>query len=612
MKNKEIAEIFNNIATFLEMKEENFFKVRAYRKAAENIESLGEDIADLRKEGRLSGIPGIGQALEEKISEYLDTGRMKAYEELKKEFPESLLEMVNIPSVGPKKAKLFYQQLKIKSIEELKEAAEDRRLLGLPGIQEKTVENILHGIKILKEGQERMNLALATRVAESFVDALKKLPEVKRISPAGSLRRMKETIRDIDILVDSSSPAKVMEAFVSLPQVKEIVSHGETKSSVLTQDHVQVDLRVVDSHCYGAALLYFTGSKNFNVRLRQVAIKKKTKLSEYGLFSIKGKQEKFLAGKTEEDMLRVLGLPSIPPELREDIGEARLFSSAQVGAGLGPVPSIKGQTQGLPLPKLIEITDIRGELHAHSTWSDGRNSIAEMAQAAQERGYEYIAITDHSPSLRVAGGVAVSDLKKKKKQIDELNGRFKNFRILYGTEVEIDSDGNLDYNDATLSEFDIVIAAIHSGFEQSKFKLTQRLLKAIQNKYVHIIAHPTGVHLGKRDPYEIDFKEICKAASDTQTFLEINSFPLRLDLNSANVYFAKNQGVKFVINTDAHGLEHLDFMKYGIAVARRGWLEAKDVFNTLSLQPMLKAIHPPPSSLSVRQVPHKGGMRSII
>jgi len=571
MKNKEIVEIFNNIATFMEMKDENFFKVRAYRKAAENIEALSEDISALRNEGRLSSLPGIGKALEEKIGEYLDGGRIRVYEELKREFPQSLLEVMNIPSVGPKTAKALYQKLKIKSVDELRKAAEDGKLTGLPGIKEKTIENILNGIKILKEGQERMNLGLATRTAESFLNALKKLPEVKRISPAGSLRRMKETIRDIDILVDSTKPAKVMDTFVKLPQVKEIINHGETKSSVLTQDNVQVDLRVVDSHCYGAALLYFTGSKNFNVKLRQLAIKRKMKVSEYGIFSVKGKTEKFLAGKTEEEILKILDLPYVAPELREDMGEAEIFGAKR-------------------LPQLIEMNDIRGELHSHSTWSDGKNSIAEMAQAAQARGYEYIAITDHSPGLRVAGGVSIPDLKQKKKEIDALNGKLKNFRILYGTEVEIDSSGNLDYNDNVLNEFDIVIAAIHRGFEQGKAKLTQRLLKAINNKYVRVIAHPTGVHLGKRDPYEIDFKEICKAAVDTNTFLEINSFPVRLDLNSTNVYFAKNHGVRFAINTDAHSLEHLDFMPYGVAIARRGWLEAKDVFNTLTLNQILKEI----------------------
>jgi len=581
MKNKEIAQIFNNIATLLEMKDENFFKIRAYRKAAENIESLSEDIADVCKERRLSAIPGVGQALAEKIGEYVDTGRIKAYENLKKEIPESLLTLVEIPSIGPKTAKLFYQHLKIRDIDELKKAAEAGRLLGLPGVKEKTIEKILSGINILREGQERMNLGVAARVADSFLEALKKLPEVKQISAAGSLRRMKETIRDIDVLVDSTKPAKVMEAFVGLPQVKEIIGHGETKSSVLTNENVQVDLRVVDSHCYGAALLYFTGSKNFNVKLRQLAIKKKMKVSEYGIFSIKGKGEKFLAGKTEEDVLKVLGLPYIPPELREDIGEIELFSRMEhVGA-----------TDQPPLPDLIDITDIRGELHAHSIWSDGKNSIAEMARAAQARGYEYIAITDHSPSLRVAGGVSVSDLKKKKKEVDTLNKKLKNFQVLYGTEVEIDSDGNLDYNDATLSEFDLVIAAVHSGFEQSQAKLTKRLLKAIKNKYVRVIAHPTGVHLGKREPYDIDFKEICQAAVDTNTFLEINSFPVRLDLNSANVYFAKSHGVKFTINTDAHSLEHLDFMKFGVAIARRGWLEAKDVLNTLLLRQLLKEIN---------------------
>ncbi len=575
MHNKNIAKIFNNIATFLEMKGENIFKIKAYRKAAENIESLAEDIVHVRQENRLGDIPGIGQALAEKIGEYLDTGKVKAYEELKEELPEGLLQMTEIPSVGPKTAKLLYDQLKIKDVENLKQAAEAGKLLGLPGIKEKTVENILHGVKLLKEGQERMHLGTATRVAQGFVETLKKLKEVKQISTAGSLRRMKETIRDIDILVDSDDPKAVMAAFVGLPQVKEVNNHGETKSSVMTEDNVQVDLRVVDSHCYGAALLYFTGSKNFNIKLRQIAIKKKMKISEYGVFALRGDKEKFLAGKTEEECLKVLDLPFIPPELREEIGEVKLFSTATT-------------YEVMAVPKLVEIGDIQGDLHAHSTWSDGRNTIEEMARAAQAKGYSYIAITDHSPGLRVAGGVSVADLKKKKNEIEKLNERLKNFRVLFGTEVEIDSNGDLDYNDATLKEFDVVIAAIHSGFTQSKTQLTKRLLKAVTHPCVNIIAHPTGIHLGKREAYEIDFKEICRAAVEHNTFLEINSFPIRLDLNSNNVYYAKELGARFTINTDAHAVDQLEYIPLGVGVARRGWLTAEDVANTLSLKNILK------------------------
>jgi DNA polymerase (family 10) len=346
---------------------------------------------------------------------------------------------------------------------------------------------------------------------------------------------------------------------------------GDTKSSILTKENVQVDLRVVEAKSFGAALLYSTGSKNFNVKLRQLAMKKNMKVNEYGVFLITGGTEKCVASKTEEECLKVLGLPYIDPELREDIGEAELFTGAKC-------------------PTLVEVKDIKGEVHVHSIWSDGRNTIAEMVEAAKARGYEYLAISDHSPKLRIAGGVSPEDLKKKKKEIDQLNSKLKDFTVLFGTEVEIDSEGNLDYNDKILSEFDVVIAAIHSGFEQPREQLTRRIIKACQSKHVDIIAHPTGVNIGKRDPYDIDLKEICKVAVDTNTFLEINASPMRLDLNSANSYFARSQGVKFVINTDAHSINHFDFLKFGVAVARRGWLTKKHVMNTLSWPELKKAM----------------------
>ncbi len=570
MKNSEIANLLDRMGMLLEIKDDNVFKIRAYHKAAENITALAEDIEALYRENRLFEIPGVGKAIKEKIAEYLDTGKMQAYEELTHEIPESLLDVVNIPSLGPKKAKLFWEKLNITSVAQLRQAAEEGKLLGLPGIKAKTIENIIRGIKVVQEGQERMNLGRATQIAEQFVDALKKLPEVKAIVVAGSLRRMRETIRDIDILIDSVNPRKVMEIFVHLPQVKQINVHGDTKSSILTKENVQVDLRVVEPKSFGAALLYFTGSKNFNVKLRQIAIKKSMRVNEYGIFRVAASargasagREKCVASRTEEECLKSLGLAYIPPELREDIGESELFGGGKI-------------------PKLIELKDIKGDLHTHSTYSDGRNTIAQMAKGAQGLGYEYLALSDHSPRLRVAGGVSVEDLKRKKKEIDDLNCQLKDFRILFGTEVEIDTMGDLDYNDKILSEFDIVIAAIHSGFEQSRMQLTQRLVKACQNRYVTAIAHPTGVHLGKREPYDIDFKEVCKAAVDTNTFLEINAFPIRLDLNSVNVYFARQQGVKFVINSDSHAVGHLPFMKFGVAVARRGWLTKQDVMNTLS------------------------------
>lgn len=576
MKNKDVADILERMGTLLEIKGEIVFKTRAYYKAAETIANLPEDIETVRKEDRLTEIPGIGKALAEKIAQYLDTGRMKAYEELTRDVPEGLLEVVHIPSIGPKKAKLFFDHLKVKSAADLRKAVEAGKLAGLPGIQEKTVENIRRGIRIVQEGRERMHLGTATQVAEEFVAALKKLPEVKEIVAAGSLRRGRETVRDIDILVDSINPQRVMDVFVHLPQVKSVNAHGETKSSVLTRNNVQVDIRVVEPKSFGAALLYFTGSKDFNIKLRQIAVKKDMKVSEYGIFPIgvKGEQEKLLAGKTEADCFKALGLPYVPPEMREEFGEEEIF----------------GRGTKFCAPALIELKDIQGDLHVHSTWSDGHNTIAQMAQAAAAKGYKYLAVSDHSPRLRVAGGVTPEDLKKKKKEIDSLNAKMKNFHILFGTEVEIDSEGNLDYNKTILSGFDFVIAAIHSGFEQSSGQLTKRLVKVCQNKYVHTIAHPTGVHLGKREPCHFDFSEVCKAAVDNNVCLEINAFPIRLDLNGANVYHARKYGVKFVVDTDAHRVEHMDYMKFGVTTARRGWLTKKDVLNTLPYDELMRSI----------------------
>jgi len=571
MKNKEVADILTRMGTLLEIKGEMVFKIRAYFKAAESVTNLGEAIEDVKEKERLSEISGVGKALEEKIIQYLETGKISAYQKLIKEIPETILDVISVPSVGPKKAKLFLEELKVKNLNDLKKAAQNGKLLKLEGIQEKTIEKILRGIEIVQKGQKRMNLGTATRLADEIISTLKKLPEVKDISTAGSLRRGRETIGDIDILVDSSKPKKIMDVFTHLPQVRSVNAFGETKSSVMTEDNKQIDLRVVEPNSFGAALLYFTGSKSFNVKLRQLAKRKKMKVNEYGVFSVKDKKEKCVASKTEEDCLKALGIEYVPPELREEIGEDKIFKEQRI-------------------PKLIEPKDIKGELHVHSTYSDGKNTISEMVEAAQKRGYEYLAISDHSERLKVAHGVSPADLKKKAKEIDQLNKKLKNFRILFGTEVEIDRNGDLDYNDKILSEFDVVIAAIHSGFEQNQQQLTKRLTRACQNKHVNIIAHPTGVHLGKREAYNIDFRHICQTACENNVFLEINAFPIRLDLNSSNAHFAKEQGVKFTINTDSHRIEHLDYMKFGITLARRAWLTKEDVLNTKTLAQLLKAL----------------------
>jgi DNA polymerase (family 10) len=567
MKNLEISAIFHEIAKILEIKGDNPFRIRAYERAAQNIEGLTEDIEDYIRSDRLTEIPGIGKDLAERIKEYVKRGKIKIYEDLKKTIPGGLLDLLNIPSIGPKTAKLLYAELKIKNIADLERAIKNNKLQGIFGIKEKTIENISKGIELIKRGRERMTLAQAIQVADEFIKGLKNLSEVKKISSAGSLRRKKETVRDIDILVISDKPKTIMESFTNLPEVGLVLAKGETKSSVRTKDDVQVDCRVVEKKSFGAALLYFTGSKNFNIKLRQIAIKKGLKINEYGVF----KKNRFVAGQSEEEIFKTLGMSYVEPELREDTGEIELAQKFQ-------------------LPPLIELADLKGDLHVHSKWSDGGNTIAEIVQAAKLRGYSYIAITDHSQSLKVAGGLSIADLKKKKKEIDELNKKLKNFRLLYGTEVDIDSDGKLDYKDEILKECDVVVAAIHSGFKQSKSQLTKRLVKVCQNKYVHIIAHPTGRLWGERDAYDLDMEEVLKVAKQTNTQLEINAFPQRLDLNDLNCRRVKEAGVKLVLGTDAHTVEQLETMKLGIAVARRGWLSCEDVLNTLSVEELLKAI----------------------
>jgi len=567
MKNLEVAAIFRDIAKILEIKGENVFRIRAYERAAQNIEGLSRDIEDFAKEDTLTDIPGIGKDLSEKIKEFIKTGKIKMYEDLKKSIPEGLLDLLNIPSVGPKTAKLLYEKLKIKNVSDLENAIKKNKLKGIFGIKEKTVENILKGIEVLRRGKERMTLAQATLVAEEFVNALEKLPEVKKISTAGSLRRQKETVRDIDILVISDKPQKIMHAFTKIPSVKDVLAEGETKSSVRTKEDVQVDCRVLEEKSFGAALLYFTGSKNFNIKLRQLAIKKGLKISEYGVF----RKERFVCGRSEEEIFKILGMSYIEPELREDTGEIEL-------------------ARKFKLPKLIELKDIKGDLHVHSDYSDGGNSIEEIALACRKKRYSYAAITDHSQSLKVAGGLSPADLKKKKQEIDKLNRNLRGFRILFGTEVDIDSDGKIDYKDEILKEFDLVVAAIHTGFKQSKEQLTRRIIKACQNKYVHIIAHPTARLWGVREAYNIDLDEILKVAKDTNTHLEINAFPQRLDLNDLQARRAKEMGVKLAIGTDAHSIEQLEAMRFGISVAWRGWLSREDVINTLALEKLLKVI----------------------
>lgn len=561
--NSAIAKIFRDIAKILEIKGENIFRIRAYEKAAENIESLGTDIEEFAQEKNLTQIPGIGKDLAQKINEYLSSGRIHTYEELKQSIPQGLLELLDVPSIGPKTAKLLYDNLKIENVQQLKDAIAQGRLVGLPGIKEKTIENIRRGLQLYAGKKERMTLAQAKAVAVEFIQGLKKVEGVKKIEVAGSLRRQKETVRDIDLLLLCDSP-KVMQEFTRLPMVKEILACGSSKSSVRTHEGVQVDCRIVPAKSFGAALLYFTGSKNFNIKLRQLAQKMKLKINEYGVF----RQRKWLAGRSEEEMFKVLNMDYIFPELREDTGEVELALEHR-------------------LPLLVEARDIRGDFHVHSRWSDGTNEISQIATYAQNLGYSFVCVADHSQGLRVANGLSVNRLKDKKKEITSINKRLANFRVLFGSEVDIDSEGRLDYPNDILSEFDIVIAAIHSGFKQTKGQLTKRIISACKNKYVRIIAHPTGRLFGLRDSYDLDWPEIFKACVDNNTALEINAYPTRLDISDQICRRAKEMKVKMALGTDAHNLSEMENMQLGLAQARRGWLSKDDLLNSLSIEELL-------------------------
>ncbi len=572
MNNQKIADIFDDIAKILEFKQDNIFKIRAYQKAAVTLRSLTEDIAKYAKNSSLTSLPGIGKDLADKINEILKTGTLKVYQGLKKSVPEGLMDVMSIPGVGPKKAKLLYDELKIDSVEKLKEAAEKHKLSALPHLKEKTEQNILQGIKLLSKAKERMLLGEALPAAEGVVNYLKDKKGVEKIEIAGSTRRQKETIRDIDILVASENPPEIIKEFTHMPHTEKILAEGRTKASVLTGRGLQIDLRVVDVESYGAALVYFTGSKEHNIRIRELAIKKGLKVNEYGVFTAKGtKINKKIAGKTETEVYKALNLEFIPPELREDKGEIEAALENR-------------------LPELVKPSDIKGDLHVHSNYSDGAHAIEEIANTCRDMGYKYVVISDHSKSLKIARGLSEEELKRKNKEIDQLNKKFKNFKILKGSEVDILSDGTLDYPDDVLKELDAVFVSIHSGFKQPMEKITERILKAMDNKYAHILSHPTGRLLNARDPYAVDIDRVLKHAKQTHTAIEINGNVQRLDLDDINARAAADMGIKLALTTDTHRLDNLQFMRYAVSVARRAWLTRKDALNALPLQQLLKAL----------------------
>lgn len=571
MKNKEIAKIFNEIADYLEA-EGIQFKPYAYRKAALNLETIKDDVGLIYQKGgkkALEKIPGIGKNMAEEIEEYLKKGLIKKHLQFKKKLPLNLEEITAVEGIGPKKAKVLYQKLGVKSLKDLEKAACAHKIRRLFGFDEKTERNILEAIQFLKKDKGRFLLGEILPLVRETYEKLRKLKEVEKIDYAGSIRRMKETIGDVDFLVVSKKPEKVIDFFVALSGVVKIWSKGKTRASVRMEEGFDMDIRVIPKKSYGSALQYFTGSKEHNIITRKIALEKGLKLSEYGLF----KGSKMIAGETEEGIYRVLGMLWIPPEIRENQGEIE--------------SALKGS-----LPNLVQLKDIKGDLHCHSNWNGGDNSIEDIVKAAQERGYDYIGIADHTKFLRIENGLDEKQLEKRNKEIDNLNLKLKKsnlkFRILKGCEANIMPNGSIDIKDKALESLDYVIAGIHSSFKMSKEKMTQRMIKAMQNPNVDIISHPTGRLLKEREQYDIDLDKIIKTAKETGTILEINSYPKRLDLNDQNIRKAKKLGVKMVINTDAHHKDQLKFIEFGVAQAKRGWAEKEDIINCWPLEKLLE------------------------
>jgi DNA polymerase (family 10) len=569
MKNFEIAQIFYEMADILEMKNVQW-KPRAYRRAAKAIETLTETVEEVYKKDGIKGleeISGVGERLAKKIEEFLDTGKVKEYDRLKKMIPARLSELLEIESMGPRKANRLYKELGIKTIAQLERACKEHKVAKLRGFGPKAEENILLGIEMWKSGKERMLLGEVLPICHEIISALKKLKEVDRISEAGSLRRRKETIGDLDILITSSKPAKVADFFVSMPMVKRILAKGATRSSVILKNGLHTDLRVVEDAAFGSALQYFTGSKFHNIHTRQIAIKKGYKLSEYGIFS--RRTGKRVAGRTEQEVYKALGLPYIEPELRENKGEIEA--------------AIKGK-----LPNLVEKKDIRGDLHAHTKWSDGSATIEDMAKAARALGYEYICISDHSKTRVIAHGLDEDRILKQIAEIKKINQKLKGIKVLAGSEVDILANGELDFSDDLLKKLDIVIASVHSGFKTPENKMTERICTALENRYLDILGHPTGRIILSRAPYAINLNNVFDVALQNKKHMELDAFPDRLDLNDDNVRAAIEKGLKISIGTDAHNPDQLHMMDFGIYTARRGWAEKKDILNTYSLEQLKK------------------------
>jgi DNA polymerase (family 10) len=574
VKNAEIARLFTEMAQLLEIKGETVFRVRAYERAAQNVESLSEDVAAVAARGELAKVPGIGKALAAHVAEYLASGRIGDLDSIRKEVPPGLVVLLDVRGLGPKTAKLLYDRLGIDSVDKLERAATSGEILGVPGIREKTRENILKALKTHRAGQVRLPLGRALALVGEIVTALRATRAVDAIEVAGSARRRRETVGDLDILVTSRDPQRVLRTFTSLPGVSATLAQGDTKAMIIygadeTAPSIQVDLRVVEPAAYGAALQYFTGSKDHNVRLRELAQRKGFKISEYGVFNEATGVR--VAGATEAEVYETVGLPCIPPELRENTGE---IEAALAGT----------------LPELVDLGHIRGDLHAHTDWSDGRLSLERLVAEAEARGYEYVIVSDHSRSSTVAGGLGPDELREQLRAIRALQENHT-VRILAGTECDILADGRMDFPDDLLAELDVVVAAVHSRFKQPRGEMTARIVRALSNPHVTVLAHPTGRLIGERDGYDVDLEQVFAAAKANGKAVEINGSPHRLDLRDTHARRAAELGVSIAISTDTHDLSHLDNLALGVGTARRAWISPRLVVNALPLEPFLAWAH---------------------
>src|SRR5579884_137303 len=564
-RNEEVATLPENIAKLLALKGGDPFRIRAYEEAARSVGARSEDVEELHRAGRLEEIPRVGPSIAAKISEYRDSGRSGYYEELKRQIPVAAADLLEVPGIGPARAQLLHERLGISSLLELERAAREQKLRALPRFGPRLEERIAREAVRVAQRTRRLLLGVALPAAEEVAHLLRDQPAVQEVHPAGSIRRSRETIGDIDILVSSDEPAAVMDAFVGLPNVKEVLARGPTRASILSRDNLQIDCRVIRPLEYGSALQYFTGSKDHNIALRAVAMRRGWKLSEYGLFERRGRR---VAGADEDEIYRALGLDPVPPELRENRGELEVAARHR-------------------LPRLVALEELRGDLHAHTDWSDGHDSAKRMVEAAIARGYEYLALTDHSRSLGVAGGLSVERLREQRRLIERLNERYAPFRVLHGAEIDILPNGELDYPDEVLAELDLVTVSVHGGFRQPPARMTARIARALRNPYVDILNHPTGRLLLRRPAHQADVEALIRVAAETGVALEIDGQPDRLDLDDHWARRATAAGALLVCNSDAHGARQLEYARYAVTTARRGWVEARSVLNTWPLRRLL-------------------------